>query len=334
MGLFEIIEYHDPTGNEICHKIPESGSAETRLGSQLVVREYQQAVLFRDGKALDVLGPGRHTLTTQNIPILAKLVNLAFDDRKSPFRTEVVFVNTKIFNDMKWGTKEPVPFRDADLGYVQLRAFGNFTMQVKDPLLFVNTLVGGRGRFSTADIGNFLRDVIVSRLNDLLGEVLKSIFDLARMYDEIAAAAKVRMGDDFAKYGIELLDFYVNAITPPEEVQKAINERSSMGALGDLNRYMQFKTANAIGDAAKNPGGVGDAMGAGLGVGLGMAMPQMMAAQMQNAQKTAATPAETQAPAEKPGPAERLQKLKVLMDQGLITQAEFEAKKKEILADI
>ncbi len=334
MGLFEIIEYHDPTGNEICHKIPESGSAETRLGSQLVVREYQQAVFFRDGKALDVLGPGRHTLTTQNIPILAKLVNLAFDDRKSPFRTEVVFVNTKIFNDMKWGTKEPVPFRDADLGYVQLRAFGNFTMQVKDPLLFVNTLVGGRGRFSTADIGNFLRDVIVSRLNDLLGEVLKSIFDLARMYDEIAAAAKVRMGDDFAKYGIELLDFYVNAITPPEEVQKAINERSSMGALGDLNRYMQFKTANAIGDAAKNPGGVGDAMGAGLGVGLGMAMPQMMAAQMQNAQKTAATPAETQAPAGKPGPAERLQKLKVLMDQGLITQAEFEAKKKEILADI
>jgi membrane protease subunit (stomatin/prohibitin family) len=318
----------------MCHKIPEDGSGETRMGSQLVVREYQQAVFFRDGKGLDVLGPGRHTLTTQNIPVLARLIGLAFNDHKSPFRTEVVFVNTKVFTDQKWGTKEPVPFRDSDLGYVQLRAFGAFTMRVKDPLLFVNTLVAGRGRFTTADIGNFLRDVIVSRLNDLLGEVLKSIFDLARMYDEIASAAKLRMADDFAKYGIELQDFYINAITPPEEVQKAINERASMGALGDMNRYMQFKTANAMGDAAKNPGAVGESMGAGLGIGLGMAMPQMMAAQMQAAQKAGAGAPAAEPAAAKPSPAERLQKLKALLDQGLITAPEFEAKKKEILADL
>ena len=333
MGLWEVIEYHDPTGQEICHKIPETGSAETRMGSQLVVREYQQAVFFRDGKGLDVLGPGRHTLTSQNVPILAALIGKLFDN-KSPFRTEVVFVNQNIFNEMKWGTKEAVPFKDSELGYVQLRAFGNYTMRVKDPLLFVNTLVGGRGRFATADIANFLRDVVISRLNDILGETLKTVFELAAMYDELSVAAKMRMTEDFAKYGIELIDFYINAITPPEEVQKAINERASMGALGDMNKYMQYQSAKAMREAAANPGGAGGAMAAGMGAGLGMMMPQMMAQNLQQAQAQAQAPAPVPAASAPTGPAERLQKLKALFDQGLITQEEFDAKKKQILADI
>jgi len=332
MGLLEVIEYHDPSGSEICHKIPEVGSAETRMGSQLVVREYQSAVFFRDGKGMDVLGPGRHTLTTQNIPVLSKLVGLLFDDSKTPFRTEVVFVNQKVFNDMKWGTKEPVPFKDAELGYVQLRAFGSYTMKVTDPLLFVNTLVGGRGRYATADIANFLRDIIVSRLNDILGENLKTVFELAALYDELGVAAKMRMQEDFGKYGIDLIDFYVNAITPPEEVQKAINERSSMGALGDMNRFMQYKSAKAMGDAAKNPGGAGDAMSTGLGAGLGMMMPQMMMQQQQQAQQQGQQGQPQQAA--KPSVAERLQTLKTLYDQKLISDEEFEVKRKEILSEV
>jgi len=327
MGLMEVIEYQDPSGSELCHKVPEHGSGETRLGSQLVVRESQQAVFFRDGKGLDVFGPGRHTLTTMNVPILTRLVGLAFDDRKSPFRTEVVFINTKAFNDMKWGTKEPVPFKDAELGYVQLRAFGSYTIRVTDALLFVNSLVGGRGRFATADIANFLRDVIVSRLNDILGETLKTIFELAALYDELAVAAKLRMKEDFAKYGIELVDFYINAVTPPEEVQKAINERASMGAIGNIGQYSQYQAAKAMREAAQNPGGAGGAMAAGLGAGLGMMMPQMM--QQSMAQGPAAAPA---APAV--SAADRLQKLKTLFDQGLITEEEFTKKKAQILAEL
>ncbi len=331
MAILEVIEYHDVSGNELCHKIPEYGSAETRLGSQLVVREYQQAVFFRDGKGLDVFGPGRHTLTTQNIPVLARLIGKLFDGSKSPFRTEVIFVSQKVFNDMKWGTKEAVPFKDSELGYVQLRAFGNYTIRVKDPLLFVNTLVAGRGRYSTDDIANFLRDVIVSRLNDVLGETLKTIFELAALYDELAVAAKMRVIDDFAKYGLELIDFYVQAITPPEEVQQAINERSSMGAIGDMAKFTQYKTAKAIGDAAKNPGDMGGAMGAGLGAGLGMAMAQGMA---QAAQTQAQAPAAAAAAPAQPSPEDRLAKLKNLFDKGLISQDEYEAKRKEILAEL
>lgn len=331
MGILEVIEYHDPSGQEICHKIPEHGSGETRLGAQLVVRESQKAVFYRDGKGLDLFGPGRHTLTTQNIPVLATLLGKLFDGGKSPFRTEVMFVSQQVFNDMKWGTKEPVPFKDSELGYVQLRAFGSYTMRVADPLLFVNTLVGGRGRYATADIANFLRDVIISRLNDILGETLKTIFELAALYDELGAAAKVRMGEDFAKYGIELIDFYINAVTPPEEVQKAINERSSMGAVGDMGKYTQFQAAKAMREAANNPGQAGGAMSAGLGAGIGMMMPQMMADAMKQGKAEAAAPAAATAA---PSPADRLGKLKALSDQGLITAEEYEAKKKEILADL
>jgi membrane protease subunit (stomatin/prohibitin family) len=334
MAILELLEFQDPTGEEMCHRIPEHGSAETRLGSQLVVRDYQKAVFFRDGKGLDVFGPGRHTLSTQNLPILAGLLGKLFDGGKSPFRTEVIFVSQNIFNDMKWGTKEPVPFKDSELGYVQLRAFGSFTLRVSDPLVFVNTLVAGRGRYSTTDIANFLRDIIVSRLNDILGENLKTIFELAALYDELSVAAKLRMQEDFAKYGIELVDFYINAITPPEEVQKAINERSSMGAIGNMGQYSQFQAAKAMREAASNPGQAGGAMSAGIGAGLGMMMPQMIAQNMQQGQGAQGQPQQAAAVAGKGGPAERLANLKTLLDQGLINQDDFDAKKKEILSEI
>jgi len=275
----EIVEWMDESGDEIVHRIPQSGSGEFRLGSQVVVSESQDAVFFRDGKAMDTFGPGRHTITTENIPILTGLVSTLFEGKDSPFRASVFYVSKKTFTNMKWGTKEPIIFRDKELSVVRLRAFGSFSLKVDQSQLFINKMVGTEGRFSTDEIEGFLKGMIISRLADLLGETIESIFDLAQYYDEIGTLAKSRLGDDFGKYGIQLVDFYVQAITPPEEVQERIDERSAMGALGDMNQYMRFKTATAMGDAAKNESG-GGAAGAGVGMGAGLGMGMTMANMM------------------------------------------------------
>jgi len=294
MAVLDIIEYFDETGEEMVHRIPEQGSAETKYGSQLVVRENQQAVFFRDGKAMDVLGPGRHTLSTQNIPLLTGLLTrIAGFGPDSPFRVEVIFVNMKVYTNLKWGTREPVAFRDSELGLVRLRAFGNYTMRVVEPQLFVNTLVGTQGKYSTTEIDTYLRDVIVARLNDLLGEQLETIFDLPALYDEMGVALKSRAADDFSKYGLEMIDFFVQSITPPEEVQKMIDERSGMGAVGDLGKFTQFQAAKSMREAAQGgEGGEGSAasagMGMGVGAGLGLMMPGIMGQSMQQAGQQAA----------------------------------------------
>jgi membrane protease subunit (stomatin/prohibitin family) len=290
MAILDVIEWFDETGEEIVHRFPETGSAETKCGSQVVVRENQAAVFFRDGKGLDILGPGRHTLSTQNIPLLTKLLTRTIGfGSTSPFRIEVLFINMKVFTSLKWGTKEPVAFRDAELGLVRLRAFGNYTMRITQPLLFINTIVGTQGMYSSGQIDGYLKDVIVSRLNDLLGEQLDTIFNLPKNYDELGVAVKSRLGDDFSKYGIELVDFFVQAITPPEEVSRMIDEKSGMQAVGNLDNFIKFKAAKAMGDAASGGGGGGEGaggaaaagMGMGVGAGLGMMMPGMMFQTMQ-----------------------------------------------------
>ncbi len=280
----QVIEFHDPTGETMVARVPSQGTSAIRLGSQLIVEESQQAVFFRDGKALDTFGPGRHTLATQNIPILASIFGLPFGG-ESPFQAAVVFVSTKTFLDLKWGTKEPVIFRDHELAMVRLRAFGKFALRVVNAQLFVNTVVGTRGLFSTEGLEDWFRDVIVARLTDVLGENLTTIFDLPRLYDELAMGLKSRVADDFSKYGVELVDLYMGAITPPEEVQKLIDERTGMGALGNMDTYLKFKTAQGIGDAAKQPGGtMGAGVGLGMGAGVGMMLPQMMQQAMQQGQ--------------------------------------------------
>jgi membrane protease subunit (stomatin/prohibitin family) len=290
MALMDLIEFVDEQGAEMAHRIPERGSGEFKVGSQLIVRENQWAVFFRDGKALDTFTSGRHTLTTLNLPLLGKLVGLPFGG-KSPFQALVYFISRQTFTDLKWGTKEPITFRDTELSMVRLRAFGRFSLRVSEPSIFLQQLVGTRGVFTTDAIEDFLRDLCVARLNDLLGETLKTILDLPRYYDELAGGLKGRVADDFGKYGLELVDFLIGAITPPEEVQKMIDERAGMGAIGDMQKYLAFKAARGIEAAANNPGEAGNAAGLGLGAGIGMMMPQMIAGAMGAQGRPAAPPA-------------------------------------------
>jgi membrane protease subunit (stomatin/prohibitin family) len=282
--IMEVIEFLDNAGNQMVHRIPEEGSGETKIGSQLVVRENQQAVFFRDGKALDVFGAGRHTLTTMNIPLLIDLIKKVFDG-KSPFRVEVYFVSTKVFTDLKWGTSDPIPFADEELKMIRLRSHGIYSARIKDPQLFVNKIVGTQGLYTTDQIDNFLKTIIVSRLTDFLGDTYKSIFQVARHYDELAAGLKARLQEDFGKYGLEAADVYINAITPPDEVAAKIDERTGIAALGDMNTYLKYKAANAMGDAAKNEGGnAGAGMGLGAGLGMGMMLPGMLQQAMASGQ--------------------------------------------------
>ncbi len=269
----EIIQHFDPTGTQIVNRVPAQGATDIKMGAQLVVQENQSAVFFRDGKALDTFGPGRHTLTTMNVPLLTRLLSIPFGG-ESPFTAAVVFIARHTFQDLKWGTKEPIAFRDTELYMVRLRAFGKYSIRVADPQLFVGSVVGTRGLVSTQSVGDYLRDIIVSRLNDLLGENLKTVFDLPAYYDELAAGVKARVAEDFSKQGLELVDMLISAISPPEEVQKKIDERSSMSALGDMDKYMRYKAAESMQDAAKQPGG---AAGQGMGLGMGFGMGQMMA---------------------------------------------------------
>lgn len=290
-GTLQVIEYLDPTGQEIVHRVPEEGSGEIILGSQCVVRENQVAIFFRDGRALDMLGPGRHTLTTLNIPVLVNYLKIPFGS-KSPFRAEVVFVNVKDYVDMSWRTPKAIAFRDEDLGVVRLGTQGKFAFQVGRPQLFVNQIVGTQGLYTSENIVGYLQDILVSKFADLLGEVEANLLDLPAKYDELGGGLRARASDDFEAMGLLLKSVYVTSISVPEEVERALDERAQIGALGDMQAYMQFKAARALGDAAQAGGGgegsvAGLGVGLGAGVGLGTAMASAIGQSMQAAMGTA-----------------------------------------------
>lgn len=289
--LLEALEWFDESGKELLHRLPEQGSGEIKFGAQLTVRESQAAVLFYKGKACDAYGPGRHTLKTGNIPILTKLLSAPWG-MISPLRAEVFFVNLKVFSDLKWGTRDPVAFRDAELGLVRLRAHGVFNIRVVQPVLLINTLAGTMGRYTTEMVEDYLRQVIVSRFNDYLGEHLKSLFDLPGNFDDVAEGLQQRLAQDFARFGLALDGLYVTSITPPAEVQQAIDDRSRMSVIKDMDNFVRMKAAMAMEKAAAS----GGEAGAGLGLGLGMMMPAMFAGLQTNGNRAGGTgkPAEVE----------------------------------------
>jgi len=275
--FMEVIEWFDETGKELVHRIPEDGSGEIKYGAQLIVRESQSAIFFYNGKAYDAFPPGRHTLQTANIPLLTKVLSLPWA-MTSPLRAEVYFANMKVFPNLKWGTRDPVAFKDTELGLIRLRAFGMFNIQVIQPVLFINSLVGTQGVFSTEEIEKYLSKVIVSRFNDYIGGNLDSFINLPGQYDEMADGLKKNLREDFSRFGLGLQDLYINSITPPAEVQQAIDDKSRLGVFDDLNKLMKMKAAMAFEKASESEG----TAGAGMGMGAGFMMPAMFGSMMQN----------------------------------------------------
>jgi membrane protease subunit (stomatin/prohibitin family) len=261
--FLEVIEWFDDSGQELAHRIPQEGSGEIKWGAQLTVRESQAAVFFYNGKAVDALGPGRHTLKTMNIPILTKILSAPWG-MTSPLRAEVYMANMKVFPNLKWGTRDPVAFRDSELGLIRLRAFGVFNIRVIQPVLFINSLVGTKASYGTEDLEEYLRRVIASRFNDFMGEQIDTIFNLPAKYDELSAGLKQLLQGDLAQFGLGLLDLYINSITPPPEVQKAIDDKSKLGVFDDLNKLLKMKAAMALESAAANQGEAGSALGMGM----------------------------------------------------------------------
>ena len=268
--LLENLEWFDESGRELLHRLPEQGSGEIKFGAQLTVRESQAAVMYYKGRACDAFGPGRHTLKTGNIPILTKILSAPWG-MISPLRAEVYFVNLKVFTDLKWGTRDPVAFRDAELGLVRLRAHGVFNIRVVQPVLFINTLAGTMGKYTTEQIEEYLKRVIVSRLNDFLGEKLNTLFDLPGSFDELATGLGKRLAKDFSRFGLALDGLYITSITPPQDVQEAIDDRSRLSVIQDMDKFVRMKAAMAMEKAAT----AGGEAGAGLGLGMGMMMPGM-----------------------------------------------------------
>lgn len=260
--FIEVIEWLDESKDTLLYRFPVAGQ-EIKNGAQLIVRESQAAVFVFEGQIGDVFTPGRYTIDGGNTPILSKLGAWKFGFN-SPMKSEVYFVNTKQFTDMKWGTSNPIMLRDNDFGIVRLRAFGAYSLRVADPGEFIKEVAGTNAHFQTEDIDTQLKRAIVTEFSDALGELKIPALDLAAQYKEIGEAIRAKINEDFSGYGLEVTKFYVENISLPPEVEAAMDKRSSMGALGDAQTYMQFQAADALRDAAQNEGG-----GAGLGAGLG-----------------------------------------------------------------
>jgi membrane protease subunit (stomatin/prohibitin family) len=329
--ILDVVQAPDMGARDLVRRVPQTGAGDFRIGTQVIVREGQVAVFFRDGKALDAFGPGRHTISTANIPLLVNLVSAVFSG-DTPFTAEVYFVNTRDFIDMRWGTPEPITLRDEVLRMVRLRAHGTYNMAVDDAQLFVGQMVGARGYYTTDDVSNYLRSMIINRLTDLLGTNMRSVLDLPSQFEEISAAVRIKLRDDFAAIGMALKQLYILSVSPTEETNAAIDEAASMGAIGDMDRYMKYKTARAVGDAATvEGGGAAGAAQIGLGVGAGMAAAQAMASSFAAGSQPAASAAGGQA-ASQADPVAALTTLKTLLDGGLISQEEYDAKRQEIIS--
>ncbi|MDA7746454.1 SPFH domain-containing protein [Psychromonas sp.] len=277
--FIDIIEWLDNSNDKMVHRFERYGN-EIKNGAQLTVRETQVAIFVNEGKVADVFQPGRYVLETQNLPVLSTLQGWKYGF-SSPFKAEVYFVNTKRFTDFKWGTKNPIMLRDLEFGPIRLRAFGSYCLKVSDASVFLKEIVGTDGDFNSDEISSQLRNIVVSRFSDALGESKIPALDLAANYDELGEFITNKISPEFQEYGLELSKLLVENISLPEVVEQALDKRSSMGVLGDLNKYTQFQTANSMEAAANNPGGMA---AGGMGMGMGFAMANQMGQSINNQQ--------------------------------------------------
>ncbi|MDR1613668.1 MAG: SPFH domain-containing protein [Planctomycetota bacterium] len=287
--FIDVIDWVDASRNTLTWKFPRSDN-EIKNGAQLIVRESQAAVFLHEGELGDVFGPGRYELTTGNIPILTSLKSWKYAFN-SPFKADVYFVNTRQFVDQKWGTANPIMMRDAEFGPLRLRAFGNYSFKVTNPGLFIKELSGTAPELVSDEVSGQLRNILVSRFADALGEAKIPALDLAAQYNEMGELLRGIIQKDFADYGIEISKFLIENISLPPAVEEALDKRTQMGVLGDMNKYTQFQAANALGDAAKNPGAAGSMVGMFAGMNLG----QTIVGNVQGA-NAQATPAAAPAP--------------------------------------
>lgn len=303
MGLFnfiksqfiEVIEWTDDSNDLMVYRFAD-GTKEINMGAQLTVRESQVAVFVNEGQLADVFTPGRYELTTENMPILTVLKSWKYGFR-SPFKSEVYFVNTRQFTDQKWGTANPVMMRDVDFGVMRVRGFGIYSFRVADAAQFLREVFGTQAEFTVEGINGQLRKTLVSLFSEVLGEAKIPALQLASQYSELSDLIAERAREAFTQLGLELVRLVVENISLPEEVEKAIDARSQMNVVGDLNSYTQFQTATAIGKSGDRPGGGGlDGAGLGVGLGLGAAVAQTMAGAFQPKAPTEPAPQAVPAP--------------------------------------
>jgi membrane protease subunit (stomatin/prohibitin family) len=269
--FIDVIEWVDDSEDTLVYRFP-THNREIQMDSDLIVRESQQAIFVYQGQVADVFGPGHYKLKTENLPVLTTLQNWT-RGFNAPFKSEVYYFNTRQFTDLRWGTPNPVTLRDPEFGVVRLRAFGIYAIRILDPRQVMSEISATSGHFRVSQIEDQLRKTIITRLSDFFGEAEHPFLDYAANLNEFSSALHQALQPDFAKYGLGLESLFIENVSLPEAVEKAIDQRASMAAVGNLDAYAKFQAANAIPDAARNEGGLA---GAGAGAGIGLAMGQMM----------------------------------------------------------
>ena len=319
--FIDVIHWTESSDGILAYRYPME-DFEIQYGAQLTVRESQMAVFVNEGKVADVFPPGRHTLTTQTLPLLTNLQN--WDKMfQSPFKSDVYFFSTRLQINQKWGTANPITIRDKEFGAVRMRAFGIYSYKIIDPKAFHTQISGTREQYTVNDLEGQLRNTIVASITDLFAESAIPFLDMAANQDELGNKIKGKMEPEFKRIGLTLDTLQVQNVSLPDELQKILDQRIGMGLVGDMSRFTQYQTAQSIPIAAANEGG-GAGVGAGLGAGLaiGQTMASTMAGSLQGGKPPADTTAEVTS---------LLEKLHDLMNKGVLTKEEFEAKKAELL---
>ncbi len=283
--LIDVIDWLDDSGDTMVWRYPRHQN-EIKYGAKLTVRESQAAVFVSEGQIADVFGPGLHSLTTRNLPILTKLQKW-YHGFESPFKSEIYFISTRNFTDIKWGTKKPITLRDPEFGPVRLRSFGTFVIRVSDPKSFITEIAGTEGHFTVEEITGQLTSMVITRFADLLAESKIPVLDLAANYNELSGWVTEKLAPEFSQYGLDLTKLLIENIALPKAVEEALDKRTSMGIVGDLDAYTKFQAANALEKAAENPSG--DAS-AGVGMGMGFAMANQMTRTMTDQGQAAQAP--------------------------------------------